>query len=480
MNFFVRDKTNYGHSVELPAANAHERRCSERVEDERQCEERLRLATEQLNQHQYSLAVRTCMTVLADAEQTATRQGVLTILERLCNDWEDSQMQVEHSKSEQARRGEDECFELSSLLTRSQKRFSTVTEECGDLSESLARAEETSSTAHELYSSAREECFDLLASLARSEDDCFDLSSSLARTEEECFDLSAWLAKSEKRCSDLSQQVSSSETVACALRRTKEECSNLSASLERSEEKCDDLSEQMSSCEIVADALRRSSESLKAQKCGLSMQLATTERNSELQDNLQTQEWRQNKEQAELDSRVLRDELAVAQDRSEAIKRKLRATETDLRLKKIRISDLEADVTSKTSLIKTMSSDMEKLKQKAKRLELENKALKVQVKDVESLKEENMKMKRQLRYTSRSTSQLDRLPATARKASMVEEMAELECRSLLGARDSEKLVVKKKLLLKWHPDRQPNQENSAFATQVMQEMQNRPEWGDSI
>merc|ERR1712224_202499 len=55
-------------------------------------------------------------------------------------------------------------------------------------------------------------------------------------------------------------------------------------------------------------------------------------------------------------------------------------------------------------------------------------------------------------------------------------MAELECAPLLRCSSAEHAVLKKKLLLKWHPDKQPSADHATLATQVMQEMQNRPEW----
>jgi hypothetical protein len=57
-------------------------------------------------------------------------------------------------------------------------------------------------------------------------------------------------------------------------------------------------------------------------------------------------------------------------------------------------------------------------------------------------------------------------------------MAATECGPLGRCISEEKAALKKKLLLKWHPDKQPSAEHSAFATLVMQEMQNHPAWKD--
>jgi len=60
----------------------------------------------------------------------------------------------------------------------------------------------------------------------------------------------------------------------------------------------------------------------------------------------------------------------------------------------------------------------------------------------------------------------------ASQAELAKQAAELESVSVRAHSPS----VRKKILLKWHPDKQPGEANRAFATKVMQELQNRPEW----
>merc|ERR1712135_44217 len=55
-------------------------------------------------------------------------------------------------------------------------------------------------------------------------------------------------------------------------------------------------------------------------------------------------------------------------------------------------------------------------------------------------------------------------------------MARLECEPLRDISLADLPAMRKKLLLKWHPDKQPTPRNASLATQVMQELQNRPEW----
>jgi len=59
---------------------------------------------------------------------------------------------------------------------------------------------------------------------------------------------------------------------------------------------------------------------------------------------------------------------------------------------------------------------------------------------------------------------------------LASQVAENECRPLDNMSPESRQSFKKKLLVKWHPDKQPSPENVALATCVMQALQNRPEW----
>jgi len=56
------------------------------------------------------------------------------------------------------------------------------------------------------------------------------------------------------------------------------------------------------------------------------------------------------------------------------------------------------------------------------------------------------------------------------------QMADTECAALRRCSSEEKAALKKRLLLKWHPDKQPSADHSNFATLVVQEMQNCAVW----
>lgn len=85
--------------------------------------------------------------------------------------------------------------------------------------------------------------------------------------------------------------------------------------------------------------------------------------------------------------------------------------------------------------------------------------------------EENIRLRQQLQ---RAESKGRGPP---RREEVVSELAKLECLPLRkDLADSDRAALKKKLLLKWHPDKQPSAQCTDFATQIMQELQNRPEW----
>lgn len=95
--------------------------------------------------------------------------------------------------------------------------------------------------------------------------------------------------------------------------------------------------------------------------------------------------------------------------------------------------------------------------------------------NLDNLQRQNSNLQRQLRDAEARAKRAQNW--TPRPADAVKQIAEQECKPLIGANDAERQVLKKKILLKWHPDKQPSSSYTAFATQVMQELQNRREWG---
>lgn len=59
---------------------------------------------------------------------------------------------------------------------------------------------------------------------------------------------------------------------------------------------------------------------------------------------------------------------------------------------------------------------------------------------------------------------------------LAKQVAELECGPLRQCTLENRPILKKKILVKWHPDKQPSLQHMTLATQVTQELQNQPEW----
>lgn len=59
---------------------------------------------------------------------------------------------------------------------------------------------------------------------------------------------------------------------------------------------------------------------------------------------------------------------------------------------------------------------------------------------------------------------------------LAKQIAEMECKPLQNKSPQARAALKKKLLVKWHPDKQPSEDHATIATSVMQEIQNCAEW----
>lgn len=82
---------------------------------------------------------------------------------------------------------------------------------------------------------------------------------------------------------------------------------------------------------------------------------------------------------------------------------------------------------------------------------------------------ENVALKKQLQKAEATA-------ASRAAGALPKQIAEMECSPLRCCRGDARPTIKKKLMMKWHPDKQPTAEHVEFATQVMQAMQNQPEW----
>lgn len=66
------------------------------------------------------------------------------------------------------------------------------------------------------------------------------------------------------------------------------------------------------------------------------------------------------------------------------------------------------------------------------------------------------------------------------KAAFVRSLVALEVGPLRLCEAASREALKKKILLKWHPDKQPSEEHRSLATQVMQELQNSEGWSRAL
>eukprot|EP00811_Abedinium_folium_P021780 NODE_30982_length_406_cov_2.419355.p3 GENE.NODE_30982_length_406_cov_2.419355~~NODE_30982_length_406_cov_2.419355.p3 ORF type:complete len:130 (+),score=39.36 NODE_30982_length_406_cov_2.419355:2-391(+) len=94
---------------------------------------------------------------------------------------------------------------------------------------------------------------------------------------------------------------------------------------------------------------------------------------------------------------------------------------------------------------------------------------------VRMLEETSERLRRQL-HTQ------DRNPQVVGAAGHIEFVRRLAKLELAGLRDCHspprRAALRKRLLLKCHPDQQPCQDQASLATQVMQEMQTQHDWDD--
>jgi len=79
-----------------------------------------------------------------------------------------------------------------------------------------------------------------------------------------------------------------------------------------------------------------------------------------------------------------------------------------------------------------------------------------------------------LRKQLHAAEQMARAPPS--RDDVVGTLARLECEPLRSCSSQDRASLKKRLLLKWHPDKQPSVQHVDLSKMVMQELQNREEW----
>jgi hypothetical protein len=157
--------------------------------------------------------------------------------------------------------------------------------------------------------------------------------------------------------------------------------------------------------------------------------------------------------------RLLMEKLALAKESSTSLRKQKVVLEAQLHSERQMRSDLEGDLAS-------AQIRLQRQVQEVAHLERENSSLRQRRRDAERLEAENASLKKQLESAAYQRDQ----------ESLGRRIASVELLPLKKMSPADKQVFKKRLLLKWHPDKQPCPEQSELATEVMQELQTHPNW----
>merc|ERR1711957_230968 len=120
--------------------------------------------------------------------------------------------------------------------------------------------------------------------------------------------------------------------------------------------------------------------------------------------------------------------------------------------------------------------DVELINEKQHNAQLERNVviLRQKTKSLDEMSSENIRLKRQLHQAQRAA---EAAKANPPREAVIQRLAEIECEPLgYCCNSAEREKLRKRLLLKWHPDKQPSPDHVSLATQVMQELQNCDEW----
>lgn len=85
-------------------------------------------------------------------------------------------------------------------------------------------------------------------------------------------------------------------------------------------------------------------------------------------------------------------------------------------------------------------------------------------------------LQRQVQDLQRASQASGTSSSSPNQQVLARQIAQMECRPLQNKAAPVRAALKKKLLVKWHPDKQPSVDHSAIATCVIQEIQNCAEW----
>jgi len=132
----------------------------------------------------------------------------------------------------------------------------------------------------------------------------------------------------------------------------------------------------------------------------------------------------------------------------------------------------------KTKLLCAAEYEKQLIAEKRRNEELRSK-VSTQKQHYDTLMREKVRLWQQVQELQRQSSRT--VPASSsspalNQHTLAKQLAEVECRPLENKSVQVRSALKKKLLIKWHPDKQPSSDHASLATLVMQEMQNCTEW----
>jgi len=168
-----------------------------------------------------------------------------------------------------------------------------------------------------------------------------------------------------------------------------------------------------------------------------------------------------------------------ARDEAKKTKKEIRELKQKLAISETQAARISKERARSDSAVETERQRRVAAETEVANLKMQVDVLKIAVTSNKQLRQRISELERNYQQQQRQQTTTSRQPApaaTPTRAAMAKHIAELECAPLRGCAAEESPALKKKLLLKWHPDKQASPENAALATQVVQELQNRREW----
>lgn len=149
------------------------------------------------------------------------------------------------------------------------------------------------------------------------------------------------------------------------------------------------------------------------------------------------------------------------------------------------VRDLSAQLSSAKEVAASLRERKERLdvvltaeRRRREAAEAEGHALRAAMADLHGLRTENRRLDQRTRELEAELRGAENRASRPGRQVVLKSIADLEREPLRLSGPQERAALRKKLLMKWHPDKQPTPEHSALATVVMQELQNHKDWNN--